>query len=107
MAAAKSVDGLPRIEIALGMLLLCFVANFGVARATCAPGAPPAYEDIDRILLVRCQATNSYPCFRSLLVIKNGQIKSGDLNAIKGIGLRGTYALLSTGGTWEICFYPA
>jgi hypothetical protein len=89
MTAAKS----------LLILLLSFAVNVDAARATCASGAPPAYGDIDRILLIRCQAvTNSYPCFRSLIVIQNGQIQAGYLNALNGVGLRGTYVFSSTTG---------
>jgi len=96
MAVADSVGKLSRVKTVLGMLLVGFLANAGIAQAACAPGAPVPYDDIDRILLIRCQVvTGSYPCFRSLLRLQNGQIKSGDLNAIKGVGLKGKYAFSS------------
>lgn len=92
MTAAMRVARLSRAKMLLGMLLVSLAASAGVANAKCAAGVPPAYEDIDRILLVRCQPiTQAYPCFSALISLNNQYRMSGDLDALKGVGLRGHY----------------
>jgi hypothetical protein len=76
------------------IMLALFAACFCGARAACTPGAPAAYEDIDRLLLVRCQpVTGSYPCFRALFNLDGPRVTSASMNAVMGVGLRGTYEL--------------
>ena len=99
MIGNRRVPTFSGFKFLLGLLLLSFVATTGIAQAECGPSAPANYADIDRILLIRCQpVTSSYPCFRSLIVIQNGQIQAAYLNAVKGVGLKGTYVYSSSSG---------
>jgi hypothetical protein len=81
------------MRILLAIAFVVFSCS-GPARAACGTGAPATYDDIDRLLLIRCQVvSDSYPCFRLSLAIDGGQIRTGSLNAVKGIGMRGTFVL--------------
>jgi hypothetical protein len=80
------------LGVAFAVLSCC-----GVARGACGTGAPAAYEDVDRLLLIRCQVvSDSYPCFRLSLTLDGQQIRAGSLNVLEGIGVRGTFVLASS-----------
>lgn len=75
---------------------LVVLAWSGAAQASCDARAPAAYEDIDRVVLVRCQVnTGTYPCFRASISLDNLTVTGGSVNAVMGTGLRGVYTLKS------------
>jgi hypothetical protein len=77
---------------ALRALLTIFLAALPLtANGACLLSDPAAYEQIDRIVLVRCAPTTAaHPCFRIRVRIQNGTTTKA-LNAVMGVGLRGQY----------------
>lgn len=87
-------------KMALLAIAIGFAGCTGIAVAACENGSAVAYEDIDRVLLIRCQVnTGSYPCFRASFALDGDRATGGSINALMGTGLRGTYALKLPAGS--------